>query len=546
MSSLPPLSRRRASEISQRLKQNSEGKGQPPGRFSFGTQLLGGPARTDAFGAKRAPSPTQLIENYGAIIYAMVDRNRNGVSRLPMRLLADGSRVQGRPSRTCDPIKVSRAVGEKLAEAGQISTAAIDQVYEIRNHPLLDVLKKPDPYGTFTREQFIGIIVAFQDVVGSCYIVPEGNGWDWRSESKSGKKGPPEALWVVYPQYAIPVRMAASPIVQWLQYFGDRLPLESFLWFRHTHSLRDCYGAAFSPTYAGESYRQQEQEQVAILSQALGLGPRPSLLLTAKDATVGPGRDEQYAYGIDVSRKLAGAGAGGLLVLDGSYDVTPLSFPPADLANKEVAEHDIYLLASIFGQPPTYYTVDSNLANLQAADAHHDKFGVQPRCRTVAGVFTNLAQAYDPRLMFQFDAGLAEDEVAKATVIDMRLKSGRTTINQENQDEKWPLQAWGDEPLLPDNMLPLSAIIEAHEQTIAQGDQAMEQGEMDMGSQEQEDVLGADAHEHGKEMDKGKLKIDAKKATQKPAAKRSMEDRLEVVVSEIEAELLAIQSKKES
>jgi Phage portal protein len=484
--------------ISKRLKTNSEGRGQPPGRFSFGTQLLGGPSRTDAFGNRRAPSPTQLIENYGAIIYAMVDRNRNGVSRLPMRLLADGSRVQGKPKRACDAIKVSRAVGEKLAKSGQISTAAIDQVYELRNHPILDVLKKPDPYKTFTKEQFIGIIVAFMDVVGSCYIVPEGNGWDWRKEAKSGRKGPPEALWVVYPQYTIPIRMAASPIVQWFQYFNDRLPLDSVLWFRHTHSLRDCYGASFSPTYAAESYRNQEQEQVAILSQALGLGPRPSLLLTAKDPMAAAGRDEQGAYGIDVSRKLSGAGAGGLLVLDGSYDATPLSFPPADLANKEVAEHDIYLMASIMGQPPTYYTVDSNLANLQAADAHHDKFGVQPRCKTVAGIFTEFAQEYDPRLMLQFDAGLPDDELTKAQADKIYFDAGAVTINEWAEEKRYSKKPWGDAPWLPGTLKQPDMIMEAHEQSLEQADQEMMSGGI-------EDDIAVDSHEHGKKMDKASL-----------------------------------------
>ncbi len=504
------------SKISKRLKQDAV----PPGRFSFGTQTFGGPTYTDAFKSKRGPTLTQLVENYGAIIYAMVDRNRNAVARLPMRLLADGSRIQGKPSRACDPIRVSRDMGKGLAESGQISTAAIDQVYEIRNHPLLDVINEPDPYGTFTREQFIGVMVAFMDVVGSAYIVPEGNGWDWR-DTKTRKKGPPDYLWVTYPQYTIPIRMAQNPIVNYFQYFNDQLPKEAVLWLRHTHSLRDVYGAAFSPAYAGEPYRQQEQEQVAILSQ-LYSNARPQMIISPKDALMPFGDTEGQGYEQDINRKLSGQGAGGLLVLRTPLDVTPVSYQPADLGANEIAKQDVTLLAAIFGQPPTYYTVDSNLANLEAADAQHDKMGVQPRCKTIAGCFTRLAKQYDPRLMFQFDDGLAEDEVAKQTVIDMRLKSGQTTINQENQDSKFPKQAWGDEPLLPDNMLPLSKIVEAHDSTMQQNEQAMEQGDQALESGEQADVLAADQHEHQKKMDKEGLKIDAKKAAQKPAPKRAL------------------------
>lgn len=511
----PP--QKRFNEISKRLKQDVR----PPGNFSFGTQLLGGPSWTDAFKSARAPSLTQLVENYSALIYAMVARNRNAVARLPMRLLADGSRVQGKPSRACDPIKVSREVGVKLAEAGQISSAAIDQVYEIRNHPLLDVLDSPDPYGTFaSREQFIGTIVSFFDVVGATYIVPEGNGWDWRG--KQGRsKGPPEYLWLIYPQYTIPIRKASNPIVDYFQYFQDQLPLEAVLWIRHNHSLRDVYGSFFSPTYAGESYRKQEQQLITILSQLLQ-SPRPNLLISSKDPMQPMGPAEADALEIDMLRKQSHAGAGGLMVIKDAVDVTPTSYQPIDLAGKEVAMQDMYTLACIFDQPPTFYTVDSNLANLEAAKAMHWDQGVEPRCKTVAGCFTRLAKQFDPRLMFKFDHGLVEDEESKQKVVDMRLKSGQTTINQENEESKIPPQPWGDEPLLPDNILPLSKIIEAHQSTMDQNKQAMEQGDQSLASGEQADVLAADQHEHQKKMDKEGLKIDAKKAAQKPAAKRAL------------------------
>ena len=53
----------------------------PPGGFSFGTSWLGGPQHTDPFGARRAPSPWQLIEKYVGLIYACVARARDAVAR---------------------------------------------------------------------------------------------------------------------------------------------------------------------------------------------------------------------------------------------------------------------------------------------------------------------------------------------------------------------------------------------------------------------------------------------------------------------------------
>lgn len=520
---------------------------QPPGRFSFGTQLQGGPARTDAFGRQKAPSLIGLIERYNALIYAMVNRTRDGVTRVPMRLMADGSRVQGKPSRSCDPIKVSRSVGRRLARdaSNKVSSAAVDQIYEVRNHPLLDVLDEPDPYGTFTREKLIGLLVSFQDVVGDGFLVPEGNGWDWKYDrdnpGNGRKKGPPENLWVVYPQYTIPVRLGDSPIVDCYQYFGDRLPANAVLRFRHNMSLKDCYGASFSPTYAGEPYRQQEQELVSILSQVLGIGPRPNLIVSAKDAMVGMTPDQKRAYEQDLVRKHAGYGAGGVLVLDGSIDVTPVDYPKADIAAKEIAEHDRNNLANIFGMPPTYFTVDTNLANLQAADAQFARANTEPRCKTIAAQFTRLARMCDPRLFFAFDPPLGENEIEQAQVDKIYVDMGARTINQVNEETQYPAVPWGDEPLVNKNLVPITLLIEQAQQAMQQAqeqhDQTMDEGKQQLESGEQADELAADGHKHQKEVDKKKLAIDAKKASKPTTAKRSIDELAEGVLLRIEAEL---------
>ena len=510
---------------------------QPPGRFSFGTQLQGGPRFSDAFQARPSPTLTQLIENYSSLIYAMVACNRDAVANLPLRLSTDGSRAQGGPpGRACDPIRVSRQVGKELAQSGQISSGAVDQVYEIRNHPLLDVIESPDPYGNFTKEQFIGLIVSYMDVVGSAYIVPEGNGWDWRDQTER-QKGPPEYLWAVYPQYTIPVRMNASPIVEWFQYFSDRLPRSSVIWYRHNLSLKDAYGSAFSPTNAGESYRRQEQEQVAILSQVLGLGPRPNMIFTAADPLMMPGAKEAEALKIDLARQQGGGYAGGILVNTGAWKAEPISYSPADLAGKEISEYDIYNLAAIFGQPATYYTVNSNLANLQAADEQHAKKGIEPRCKTVAGVFTRLAKSMDPRLSFKFDPALPQDDLMRAQVDKIYFDMGARTANQINQDMKFPAMPWGEEPLLNKNLQTWSQMQEAHEQAMKTADAAMDsmgtKDEVAMGSHE----LAKDGQAHQQQMDKKQLAMEAKKKEER------MMTLAESVLVGIQAELQSYQAR---
>jgi DNA topoisomerase-1 len=448
----------------------------------------------------------------------------------------DGSRGQGGPpGRACDPIRVSRAVGQKLAESGQISTAAVDQVYEVRNHPLLETLDKPDPYGNFSRKKLIGLMVSYFDVVGSGYLVPEGNGWDWRDRTERAK-GPPEFLWVIYPQYTIPYRGAGTPIVQHFQYFNDQIPLSACLWFKHNLSLRDPYGSAYGPTQAGESYRRQEQEFNALFSQVMALGPRPNMIATAKDPLMPPGKNEADALKIDLIRQQSGGYAGGVLVNTGAFDFTPASYQPADLAGKELSEYDIYALAAIFDQPATYYTINSNLANLQAADKQYDENGVQPRCDTIADTFTALAKSFDPRLSFRFDPGLAEDQLIKAQVDKIYVDMGAMTLNQLNEEKKFPPVPWGNQPWLPGTLQQPSMMTATHEAALKTADQAVDSA----GQKDDLAVKGhkeaADQQDHQQSMDKANLEVD-KKAASKPAPKRSLEDELDSVIGEIRTEL---------
>jgi len=444
----------------------------PPGGFTPGSPYLGGPLFTDPFASKRAPSPWQLIEKYRGLIYSMVAKNANAVCRVPLRLYADGSRSQGgKPRSACDPIRVLRSVGQRLARDGKVSPAAVDKVYEIRMHPILSLIDNPDPYGYFSRTKLISLLVRFCDVVGSAYLFPDWDGWE---TSKKRPNRVPDYLWVLYSQYVLPIRTAGSPLLDFFQYFAQRLPYDSILWFRQNVSLRDPYGGAFSPAYAGTQYSDQEEKQIALYDQVLGMGPRPNMMITNRDPLQPMGEAERRRVEQDAVRRQAGGYAGGLWVVDGALVATPMSYAPVDLGGKEINEYDRTCLASIFGQPPTYYTTDTNLANLEAADQQHARDGVDPRCKMVAEEFTSLIQRYDPRLFFAFDPTLPEDEELKTKIVDMQLKNGSITINQANEEKQWPPVEWGDEPWISGTLVQPSMAIEKHQQELESQKSMME------------------------------------------------------------------------
>lgn len=445
----------------------------PPGGFNFGTPYYGGPNFTDAFTAKRAPSPWGLVENWKGISYAMVSRLMDAVADNPLRMYVDASRKipgarSGAPRDLCDPIKVATRSAESHSRANKISPAAVNQIYEIRNHPFLDVLDNPDPYNSFSRKKLIALLVAYQMVIGQAILVPEGNGWDWKDRDQKARKGPPRYLWMVYSQYTTMYRSGGTQIPQAFQYFQAYLPLQACIWFRHRYSLKDPYAASYSPLYAGDQYRSQEEEFVSIYNQIYELGPRPSLLATAKDPENPPGDIERRRFEQDMQRRQAAGNAGNLLVNNGAWDITPLSYSPTDMGGKDLCEYDRNNLACVMGLPPTYFTTDTNIANLQAADAHFARFGVEPMCSSIADTLTQIAKMFDPRLYFQFDPVLADDEMVSAQIDDVRLRNGSTVINIINEEKGIPKVPWGDEPLIDKNMAPLSLIVKQVEQSLQQ------------------------------------------------------------------------------
>jgi len=198
------------------------------------------------------------------------------------------------------------------------------------------------------------------------------------------------------------------------------------------------------------------------------------MIATAKDPMMQPSDEDARRLEQDMVRKHSAGMAGGILVNRGAWDFQQANWSPADMAHKELGEYDLYRLASIFDQPPTYYTVDSNLANLQAADTQHARQGIEPRCKAIAGTLTNMVQQWDPRLFLAFDPALPEDEESKQRVVDMRLKAGQTTINQENEDGRWPPVPWGDAPWIPGTLKQPDMITAEHEQGLKQAEAQIE------------------------------------------------------------------------
>lgn len=442
----------------------------PPAYFGSQSTYLAGPLYLDAFASKRSPSPFELVEQYKSLIYACAQINWMGVTRVPFRLYSDSSKGN-RPREISGPRSINRGMFGYLRHNGYIqrSNATKEDVQEITNHPTIDCLDHPDPEGYFSREDILALISAYNDVVGVAYLKMDPPG-------RTNPPSPPSWLWPIQSQYVYDIKIPGTPLIDYYRYFADNYRPDEILRFRVQLSLRDPYGRGYSPTYAALQYANLEDKYVAIQDQLLGMGPRPNLLVSAKDATMPLGDAEKERYKQDLLRQHARGSAGGVLVTNGAVDVTPLTYSPTDLSGLTLSQYDLERTCNCFGIPITYFTKDTNLANLQAAESQHSRMAIEPRHKAIAGTLTRWVRRYDERLFFAFDPCVEEDKEMHARVAQIHLSTGLTTINEELEDMPFESKEWGDEPWLPGTLVQPSMAQEKHEAGMKQAEEQHQAG----------------------------------------------------------------------
>jgi hypothetical protein len=382
-----------------------------------------------------------------------------GVARTPLRLMTDAKKGSGAKAKdVARPRSISRREFGHLKRNGYLtrSTASHEDVQEITDHPLLDMLDHPDSEGYFSREDIIGLMSAYCDVVGVAYCKLDPVGGDV----------PPTYCWPMQAQYVVDIKLPSDPRIDHYTYFNRYYSPQEILRFRSPSlGLRDPYGRGYSPTFAALQYAMLEDKYVAVQDELLA-GPVPKLLISPKDATMPFGEPERKRYEQDVERLHARGKGGRVIATNGAVDINPISYPPTDLGGMELSKYDLERTCNVFGIPIAYFSTETNLANLQAAESQHARTAIEPRCKSIAGTLTRLAQRFDERLFFAFDCAIEEDKEREAKIVDMGIKSGRITINEANTDSPWEPKEWGDQPWLPGTLQQPTMLTEAHEQGI--------------------------------------------------------------------------------
>jgi len=435
----------------------------PPG-YAMSSAWMGGPRYSDAFQRQRSPNPIQLVEAYKSLIFACVELVATNTVRVPLRLYSASGGGKARARSMANPRPISRRMYRRFRElpwvARSMGVSTLEDVEEITSHPILDALDNPtgtdlDDQDYFDRETFLGTLIRYVDIIGVAYVKPEGP-----------RGRPPELLWPLQSQYVWPERLVNSARIERYRYFLETYPKADLLRIRLRNSLVDPYGAGYAAAQAAWQYARLEDSFTSIQEQVLSIGARPALMLSPKDPAMPIGHEEARRLQSDLNSMKAGPNAGRSIVTDGSFDITPISYPPADVGQTEISRYDFERVCNCFGVPPTIFTTESNLANQQASDKALAKNAVEPRCKMLASMLTRLVRRSDERLFFAFDPAVAEDEDAEAERFNKGIACGRFTINETLKETEFEDKEWGDAPWIAGSLQQPDMITEAHEQGL--------------------------------------------------------------------------------
>ncbi|MBU6428251.1 MAG: phage portal protein, partial [Cyanobacteria bacterium REEB65] len=404
-----------------------------PAGSNLGYAWTGGPSYVDAFGARRAPTPPQLVEAYKSLIYFCVEVIAKRVQRNPLRLyVASGGRL-ARPRSLCSPRPLTRTLDRHVRSRDWLprNLASAERIEEVTEHPFLTLLDHPDPFGYFNRRSLIGTLCRYLDVTGTGYVKPFGLGDSF-----------PEELWPLQSQYVLGFNKGSTALIEKYQYFTETYKFEELVRVRW-ESLRNPYGAGYGPTQAAIQYARLEDSFVSIQEQVLDAGPRPGMIVSPDNPQLPLGSDEAKRLEQDLNRKFSRGAAARVWVQQTPLKAQVMTYPPGDLAGLQISDYDMERTCNCFGVPPTMTGKDTNLANMEASEKRLGEDAIEPRCDLIASELTSFVRRYDERLFVAFDPVLKENEERTAKVFDMGIRNGSFSPDEYRQEAGWePAKNW--------------------------------------------------------------------------------------------------------
>lgn len=389
-------------------------------------QPLGGPRRGgmtfQGFGHPEddpAPSTADLLAAYEETVYACVSVIAQNVGQSRFRLCV--TTQQGEPfpaqsrTRALEPREVRR-----LQKAVPLARKAVG-VEEIIDHPLIDLLERPNPRQS--GAQFIAATSGVLELAGEAF---------WYI-ARSG--GYPAELWLLPTLSITPQIDDKGQVTGFVQNKGSgdevRMAPQDVVWFRGFNPL-DPYNAA------GVSPVQSVWRRVIVGRREMSSWAAVLANLAYPSAMVAPPDGESFTdaqanrLAKEYTQRFGLGRQGGIWVVQDPLKFTPVSSPPKDLAALQLYDQIKTAVCNAYMVPrPLLDMMDSNFASAETAKRSFQEYCLLPRVTLLlAEINRHLVQPVSPRLFLDAGEVVQADKQFELTRTTSLVTSNIATINE--------------------------------------------------------------------------------------------------------------------
>lgn len=397
-------------------------------------------------------SPNKEVELYKSWCYTCANKNARRIASTPLRLYATRAKGEqpagvpfgrsiGKSVKDRDRLEHLRATVKAGRAAARLATA--EDVEEIAEHPILDLLDKPNERDNqFDLSELLSL---FLDQTGDHF---------WYIQK--GALGVPDWLWPLPSQLVRIVLNDRGELQHYL--YGERqnrikIPPENVIHFRRPHLKDQWYGMS---VIEGAWWAVTGQEAIEKYEQRMiGNYGLQTIAVSYKDQMLSPQqrRAAQAEWGNALSRS---AKEGWPLVNDGTVELKPVEWSPRELGFLNGRMWRKSEIINAYGQHEAMYERQASFANIEGAIFLWLSGEISSTLRRVEHKLNDsfVTLWNEPRLFLSFDDVVPDDIEFNLKLAESDLKNAVRTINEVRQERGLDPVPWGDEPLVA--MTPIS------------------------------------------------------------------------------------------
>ena len=397
----------------------------------------------DIHKTKRAPTDYELINDYKRIAFSCANLNANACANVEKRLYVRTRK--GEKKARCLTKSVDLGTIDSLCKEPHLQKYTKDfvNIEEVVDHPVLALLDQVNSFPGMNGTSLWTYTQLYQEILGRSY-------WYIVDDPVLGI---PKEIWILPAQYVRPYRdLGSRNVIDYYRYFGSILPyqeytIEEIIPFLMP-SLVNPYVTGISPLRASFESNEVSNKLIAHEDSFLENEARPDVLISpGKESSIG--EDEAKNLERKFSKRFGRGNIGRPFVTEEEMTITPLQYPPRDLARLEIHKEAKTEICNAYGVPLALLeAVQINRATLEAAREQHAHDAILPRINRILGVLNQeVLTRYDDtdRLFFAAPNVVPELREIKLQENVQLVNSGIKAPNEARKDYNMPPLPGGDE-----------------------------------------------------------------------------------------------------